>query len=626
MNNGYNSGKEKVRDRGNLRTTSKGTKGIAPLKNLRQWVCWKYFESKSKDKPDKAPIEPHTLRYLKWSNRDNWLSYTEARELCDASADIDGVGFVATPDDPYTFLDFDDVIDHETGEIDPFVINVLEDLDSYAEWSPSGEGVRVVVTGRLSDRGGNYLFNNHKLEAYDSKHFLTITENVCLDAPIRDGQEFLDKIERISEATELGESDLPGLELQEERGIVRERVERILVKNDLNPIPVMTGSRKNTLLSYGAKVWHSEQMNESEFWKFLNEINATFLYNVDGEPEGLPIEELRRLYEANTKLSRRNSIYTVKKAIEEIQKSLLLMRLKTKGVQSTDWDIAFSLLEHGRKYGSFEENDIRIDCSWGTLKNISRTAGDQTISKSLKRLRKKGIRSVARDIDKGERTGHFLIDGGKLTGPTSWGLTKENMDSLLKLVNSKLGEEATSAQIYLQIEHSDYETYGYTTTSRHKVEFDMNNVASIVHTSWHRGIGPSFFNYLLALIILDGEARARDIAEITGRKPTSISGGMKKLLDLGVIHKSGRGMYEIADDLPQRVYTSRAESDEFLKDEESKHRVERRRMAYGYYRNLSAAKKRGDDLDLVGVPREMSKRDKDKVLKYMKERDWKRGD
>lgn len=624
MNNGCSKGKKKVGARGELRTTSKS---ISPLKNLKQWVCWKFFKNKPKNKPDKVPIDPHTLGYLKWSNRDNWLSHTEAHELCAESVDIDGIGFVATSDDPYTFLDFDNVVDRDTGEIDPFVMNLLEDLDSYSEWSPSGEGIRVVVTGRLGDKGGDYLFNDHTFEAYDSRHFLTITEDLYFDAPIREAQTFLDSIERYYEATKLDDAELPELELQEEHGIVRERVERMLVKNDISPTHILESNRNNTLISYGAKIWHCEQMDESRFWKFLNEINSTFLYNSEGELEGLPIQELRRVYKANIKLPRRISSYRVKRAIEEIQESLLLMRLKTKGAQSTDWNIAFSLLEHAKKYGSFAAGDIRVDCSWGTLKQISRTSSDQTINKSLGRLGRKGIKRMPRDKSKGERTGHFLIDGGKLTKPTSWGITKENVDNSMKLINNKLREEATSAQIYLQIEQGDYKTYGNLATSGHKVVgFDMDNVASIVHTSWHRGIGPSFFNYLLALVILDGEARAKDIAEITGRNPTSISGQMNKLIDLGVAEKSGRGVYKISDDLPKKIYESRVLTGELLKDKESEFRVKRRRIAYEYYKNLAAAEKKGHDLDRVEVPRDIPIKKRDSILRYINNRKSKRGD
>ena len=76
------------------------------------------------------------------------------------------MGFFATEDDPYAFLDFDDVVDADTGEsLKPWVFDIVEKLDSYAEWSPSGCGLRVGIKGKTNHSSFDYLLDGEKLEA-----------------------------------------------------------------------------------------------------------------------------------------------------------------------------------------------------------------------------------------------------------------------------------------------------------------------------------------------------------------------------------------------------------------------------------------------------------------------------
>src|SRR5262249_15610356 len=88
-----------------------------------------------------------------------------------------GVGFVVTPDDPFTGIDLDDCRDPETGTLAPWAAEIVDLFRSYTEASPSGTGVRIWIVGTLigllpdgkqgGKRGG--------IEAYSGGKYLTVT-------------------------------------------------------------------------------------------------------------------------------------------------------------------------------------------------------------------------------------------------------------------------------------------------------------------------------------------------------------------------------------------------------------------------------------------------------------------
>jgi len=66
---------------------------------------------------------------------------------------LDGRVFLQTDEDPYAFVDGDDVRDPETGEVHPAFVEILEQLGiSYADISTSGAGVHVYYRGELPER------------------------------------------------------------------------------------------------------------------------------------------------------------------------------------------------------------------------------------------------------------------------------------------------------------------------------------------------------------------------------------------------------------------------------------------------------------------------------------------
>lgn len=164
------------------------------LKQMKIWLCWKYIEVKGKK--TKKPIAAYggatgaNSEYQK-----TWVTYDEAVSAM-KRMNADGIGFVIPVG--HFFLD----IDHRE-LTDPFVQTMLKRFNSYAEISPSGNGLHIygmVNLARLpiaEDKDGKqkldrqfYMKNpNNGVELYIgglTNRFATFTENAVHDVPLCD--------------------------------------------------------------------------------------------------------------------------------------------------------------------------------------------------------------------------------------------------------------------------------------------------------------------------------------------------------------------------------------------------------------------------------------------------------
>jgi primase-polymerase (primpol)-like protein len=137
---------------------------------LNQWVVWRFEERNGK--LTKVPYMcDGSGKPAKSTDPNTWASCNNARLMMMAAATkYDGVGFVVTADDQYIGVDLDHVINTE-GNIEPWAIDVLNTLNSYTEVTPSGDGLRVWVKGKLPAgrrRRGN-------IEMYESGRYFTVT-------------------------------------------------------------------------------------------------------------------------------------------------------------------------------------------------------------------------------------------------------------------------------------------------------------------------------------------------------------------------------------------------------------------------------------------------------------------
>lgn len=156
---------------------------------------------------DKVPINPHTLTFANVTDRQSCTDFDTAilnvnREITlyyqptrqNVKTKISGVGIVLEFAD-LIGIDLDDVVDTETGIINPTALKTVDYLDSYTEYSVSGKGLHILVNGKLHtkelnarglSKGIKYRFDDDfEIEMYDNSRYLTFSGNVFRDMPIQ---------------------------------------------------------------------------------------------------------------------------------------------------------------------------------------------------------------------------------------------------------------------------------------------------------------------------------------------------------------------------------------------------------------------------------------------------------
>jgi putative DNA primase/helicase len=120
----------------------------------------------------------------------------QATEACRLDSKLAGVGFVFTADDPYCGVDLDNCIDAENGKLKSWAAGLLSQLDSYAETSPSGTGVKVFIKANKPGRRCRKAYQDGEIEIYDRNRFFTVTGDRLQEYPsdIKFRQQSLDLV------------------------------------------------------------------------------------------------------------------------------------------------------------------------------------------------------------------------------------------------------------------------------------------------------------------------------------------------------------------------------------------------------------------------------------------------
>jgi putative DNA primase/helicase len=180
------------------------------LRARAQWVVWKREPAPTVEDPGKTTKVPKIAEpkgqlrnaMTACANKQHigqectcaqstWRSFDVAMQAFTVRTDVDGVGYVLSADDPYTGVDLDHCRDPLTGEIAAAALAALYAFASYAEISPSGDGVHVWIRGKIADGDGH---KRGGFEAYSARHFLTVTGQRTTATPgtIADAQPALD--------------------------------------------------------------------------------------------------------------------------------------------------------------------------------------------------------------------------------------------------------------------------------------------------------------------------------------------------------------------------------------------------------------------------------------------------
>ena len=160
--------------------TVNSTSLISEIMKINNWVGYK-LEARGNGKAGKIPVNPHTGRYADQSNPSTWGSYAQAKEAV-SKYGLNGIGFeFGDQFQGYVGVDLDDVI--ENGELKPFAREIVKELNSYTEYSPSGKGLHIICKSDVAMANWGYDNIRHRndelgLEMYDSGRYFTITEKI----------------------------------------------------------------------------------------------------------------------------------------------------------------------------------------------------------------------------------------------------------------------------------------------------------------------------------------------------------------------------------------------------------------------------------------------------------------
>lgn len=156
------------------------------LRKRRQWVCWKYGTGPT-GKPTKFPIQAQNGQLADVTNAATWDTFEAAVEAVRSELwGVNGIGFVFGPDDPYAGIDLDSLA--EKPHLKDAHDRVYAAFESYAERSPSRQGLHIIVRGSVPD---GLRSEAAAMEIYSSARFFTVTGDVWRNAPIADCQDML---------------------------------------------------------------------------------------------------------------------------------------------------------------------------------------------------------------------------------------------------------------------------------------------------------------------------------------------------------------------------------------------------------------------------------------------------
>jgi putative DNA primase/helicase len=136
------------------------------LRQRPQWVVWK--RERRDGKETKVPYIPGGVGKASTTDLTTWRTFEAAVQALQTGR-YHGVGFVFCSGDPFAGVDLDDCRDPETGELEEWAEKIVKAFGGYAEASPSGKGVHIIVRGKAPNK------KRGQVEAYSSERYFTMT-------------------------------------------------------------------------------------------------------------------------------------------------------------------------------------------------------------------------------------------------------------------------------------------------------------------------------------------------------------------------------------------------------------------------------------------------------------------
>jgi hypothetical protein len=170
------------------------------LHEVPGWLMWRYQYFSGEVKPRKIPYwVDGTRRHGKQGapmDCARLTTFVAAREGA-ARKGYDGVGFAPLADFGLTFLDFDNCVDVD-GKMPAEIGSIVS--RTYAEFSPSGKGIRAALKGDLGNHKSPTTMDDYGFETFSSSGFVTFTGNILPVCDVLGHQDTIADVDDVTRA------------------------------------------------------------------------------------------------------------------------------------------------------------------------------------------------------------------------------------------------------------------------------------------------------------------------------------------------------------------------------------------------------------------------------------------
>jgi putative DNA primase/helicase len=141
------------------------------LKERPQWIVWRF--EKRDGKYTKVPFSAWKNTRASSTDLLTWTTFEAAYTIYRTDERYRGVGFMFCSGDPFVGIDLDNCRDPLSGELESWAQDVLDKYPgAYAEVSPSGEGVHIIIRGKVPEGSRK---RKGSVEIYDQGRYFAIT-------------------------------------------------------------------------------------------------------------------------------------------------------------------------------------------------------------------------------------------------------------------------------------------------------------------------------------------------------------------------------------------------------------------------------------------------------------------
>jgi hypothetical protein len=163
---------------------------IHPLiKERAKWAVWRYETAEGRDKPSKPPRSPINEQLISPTSDEGWGTFDQAVSRYGDGTWYAGIGFRIAPELGLAVVDCD-----RHGNEHPDVIKgqlaVYNILNSFTEYSPSGQGIHIYCFGSVPSAKNSA----RGVEVYCKDRFMTVTGNILNPADIQNRQIELEQL------------------------------------------------------------------------------------------------------------------------------------------------------------------------------------------------------------------------------------------------------------------------------------------------------------------------------------------------------------------------------------------------------------------------------------------------